>query len=183
MLITIGRQFYKFWKRGGRNGRLFFLLTLPIKKAAFFITNFDRFTNYTMKYLLAIVSLTLLLFSCKNQDEEYHKPESALDAGREFIQQSLKGKFVLANKYMLQDEENQYWLTKWSQEYSKISEQEKAGYSKASIIINEVNDVVPDSVTIIRFSNSYKNRLQNLKVVKANRDWKVDFKYTFSGNL
>jgi hypothetical protein len=80
-----------------------FFVTLPIKKAAFFITNFDRFTNYTMKYLLAIVSLTLLLFSCKNQDEEYHKPESALDAGREFIQQSLKGKFVLANKYMLQE--------------------------------------------------------------------------------
>jgi len=125
----------------------------------------------------------LLMLSCTNPKEEYHTPESSIDAGREFIQQSLKGKFSAANKYMLQDEDNQFWLTKWSKEFSNLSEQERAAYDKATITIYEVNDVVPDSVTIINYSNSYKNRPMKLKVVKVNGEWKVDFKYTFSGNL
>lgn len=135
-----------------------------------------------MKYLLIILA-SVFLFSCSNEEDEYHKPENALDAGREFIQQSLRGKFKTANKYMLQDEENQYWLSKWSEEFGKISEQEKAAYAKASINIAEVNDVVPDSVTIISFSNSFKKAPQKIKVIKYNGEWKIDFKYTFSGNL
>jgi hypothetical protein len=135
-----------------------------------------------MKYLLLLTVISFL-FSCKNKDEEYHKPENALDAGREFIDQSLKGRFNTAKRYMLQDEENLYWLNKWSSDFNKISEQEKAGYSKASINIKEVTDVVADSLTIISYSNSYRNRPSKIKVVKYNGDWVVDFKYTFSGNL
>ena len=133
-----------------------------------------------MKYLL-IIFLSLAVFSCVDKEEEYHKPENALDAGREFIDQSLKGKFSVANKYMLQDQDNIYWLNKWTEEFNKISEQEKASYNKASIRISDVTDAVPDSVTIIHFSNSYKNTPQKLKVIKYNGEWKVDFKYTFSG--
>jgi hypothetical protein len=135
-----------------------------------------------MRYLLIILTL-FSIFACTNEEDQYHKPENALDAGREFIQQSLKGKFSTANKYMLQDQDNQYWLAKWSEQFNKMSEQEKAAYNRASIRITEVDDVLPDSVTIISFSNSYKNTPQKLKVVKYDGDWKVDFKYTFSGNL
>lgn len=135
-----------------------------------------------MKYFYVLLA-SLIFFACTNSEDEYHKPENALDAGREFIQESLKGKFNTANKYMLQDQENQYWLGKWSKEFNKISEQEKASFSKASINIAEVNDVVPDSVTVIDFSNSFKKVPQKIKVVKYNGEWKVDFKYTFSGNL
>lgn len=135
-----------------------------------------------MRFFLVILAFTCV-FSCKNPDEEYHKPESAIDAGREFIEHSLKGDFNLANKYMLQDEDNQFWMAKWTKEFNKISEQEKAAFHKASINISEVNDVVPDSITIINFSNSYKKVPQKIKVVKYNDTWVVDFKYTFSGNL
>ena len=135
-----------------------------------------------MRFSLFLI-VVLFLFSCKNNDEEYHKPESPLDAGREFIDNSLKGRFNTAKRYMLQDEENLYWLDKWSSDFNKISEQEKAGYSKASINIKEVEDVVADSVTIISYSNSYRNRPQKIKVVKHKGEWVVDFKYTFSGNL
>ena len=134
-----------------------------------------------MKYLLVILSFFCLL-SCKNEQDEYHKPENALDAGREFIEQSLKGKFTTANQYMLQDKDNQYWLGKWSEQFNKLSEQERASYNKASIRIAEVKDEIPDSVTIINFSNSFKNTPQKLKVIKYGGDWKVDFKYTFSQN-
>ena len=135
-----------------------------------------------MKHTLWLVFF-VLFFSCKNEGEGYSKPENALDAGRSFIEQSLKGKFNRAKQYMLPDEENNYWLAKWSEEFSKISEEEKTAFSTASINILEIADVVADSVTIIHYTNSYKNVPQKIKVVKYEGDWKVDFKYTFSGNL
>ncbi|HEX8358071.1 MAG TPA: hypothetical protein VF610_11685, partial [Segetibacter sp.] len=67
--------------------------------------------------------------------------------------------------------------------FNKYSEQEKASFNKASINIAEVSDVIPDSVTIISFSNSYRKVPQKLKVIRHNGEWLVDFKYTFSGNL
>ncbi len=136
-----------------------------------------------MKYLF-IFLLSATAFSCSSKkDEEFDKAENALDAGREFIQYSLQGKFNTANKYMLQDDENQYWLGKWSKDFNSISAQEKAAYNKASINISEVDDVKADSVTIIKFSNSYRKVPQVIKVVKYKGEWLVDFKYTFSGNL
>ena len=131
-----------------------------------------------------IIAFAMLVFvACKSNEDTYHEPENALDAGREFIQQSLQGKFTTANKYMLQDNDNRFWLDKWSKDFAQKSEQEKTAFAKASINISEVADVVPDSVTVIVFSNSYKKTPQKVKVVKYQGQWKVDFKYTFSGNL
>jgi hypothetical protein len=135
-----------------------------------------------MKHWL-LIFVMLLIFSCKNAEDDYQKPESALDAGREFIQLSLKGKFKIANQYMLQDEDNQYLLARVSNQFNQKSEQEKASFAKASINIFEVTDEVPDSVTVIRFSNSYSKTPQTIKVIKQNGEWKVDFKYTASGNF
>ena len=84
---------------------------------------------------------------------------------------------------MLQNEENNYWLDRVSKDYNKYSEQDKSGYSAASINIMEVSDAVPDSVTIIHYSNSYIKRPQKLKVIKYNGEWKVDFNYTFSDTM
>jgi hypothetical protein len=152
----------------------------PVKKAGVLLLPLGPLKQ-RMKYLF-ISLLALFALSCTNEEDQYHQPENALDAGREFIQQSLKGKFTTAEMYMLQDKENKYWLSKWREEFSKTSEQEKATYNKASINIAEVKDVVPDSITIINYSNSYKKVPQKIKVVKYNGEWKIDFKYTFSGN-
>ena len=133
-----------------------------------------------MKHIL-IALAAIFLVACTTNDDNYHKPENALDAGREFIQHSLKGHFNTAEKYMLADAENKYWLNKWSEDFNKNSEEEKTGYSKASINIIEVKDLVPDSLTVINYSNSYRNRPQEIKVIKYNGEWKVDFKYTFAG--
>lgn len=124
----------------------------------------------------------ILFLACSDQKGDYKKPENALDAGREFIDHSLKGHFNTAKKYMLQNDENNYWIDKVSKDYNQYSEQEKTGYSSASINILEVADQVPDSLTIIRYSNSYIKRPQKLKVIKYNGEWKVDLSYTFSGN-
>lgn len=133
-----------------------------------------------MKRIL-LASIFLNCFACNNTSD-YHKPESALDAGREFIQHSLKGKFENAKKYMYQDNENNYWLQQVVMQYNKTSEEEKSNLNKASINIAEVADV-SDSVTVINYSNSYKKSATKVKVIKKNGEWMVDFKYTFSGNL
>lgn len=135
-----------------------------------------------MKKYFAIFCFTLLI-ACNNKNENFQEPENALDAGREFIQLSLQGKFNSANQYMLQDAENKYWLDKWSKDFAQKSEQEKTSFAKSSINISEVADVVADSVTVIVFSNSFKKSSQKVKVVRQNGKWRVDFKYTFSGNL
>ena len=132
------------------------------------------------KLLMALLCLTV--FACNQNKKDYQKPENALDAGRSFIEHSLKGEFSTAKRYMIQDKENLYWLDKVSKDYNGISEKDKAGFSSSSIKINEVADV-SDSITVINYSNSYKNRSQKVKVVNYGGDWLVDFKYTFSGNL
>ena len=132
------------------------------------------------KFLVAFFCLAV--FACNDNKNEYEKPENALDAGRSFIEHSLRGQFSTAKRYMIADKENLYWLEKVSTDYNRLSEKDKNGFSNSSIKINEVADV-SDSITVINYSNSYKNRAQKVKVVKHNGDWLVDFKYTFSGNL
>lgn len=134
-----------------------------------------------MQKIAFLLLLLNFIISCNNKSD-FKKPENALEAGREFIDQSLKGHFNTAKKYMLLDDENLYWLNKVSTDYNKLSEQDKTGLSQSSININEVADIT-DSVTVINYSNSYKKRSQKVKVVKRKGEWVVDFKYTFSGNL
>lgn len=134
-----------------------------------------------MKKLL-VALFCFLVLACNQNKKDYETPENALDAGRLFIEHSLKGEFTTARRYMLQDKENLYWLDKVSKDYNEFSEKDKAGFSGASIKINEVADV-SDSITVINYSNSYRNRSQKVKVIRYSGNWLVDFKYTFSGNL
>ncbi len=134
-----------------------------------------------MKNLLLCIVLTFFA-ACDNKKDEYTRPENALDAGRGFIDNSLKGRFTIAKKYMIADQENVYWLDKVTNDYNRMSEQDKTGFSKASITINEIADLM-DSITVINYSNSYKKVAQKVKVIRRNGEWLVDFKYTFSGNL
>ena len=63
----------------------------------------------------------------------------------------------------------------------KMSPEELHGYTDANIIIDSsINK--SDSVTIIYYTNSFKNKPSKIKLVKKNKDWLVDFKYTFTDN-
>ena len=63
----------------------------------------------------------------------------------------------------------------------KMSREDRHGYSEANIIIDS-SIAQSDSVDIIYYSNTYKNKPSKLKLVKHNNEWLVDFKYTFSDN-
>ena len=107
-----------------------------------------------------------------------------LESGREFIESSLKGDYDEAKKYMLSDSLNLDYFNKLVEFYNRSSEEDKTGYKNANIIINgDGIEHVSDSVTIIHYSNSFKNKPSKIKMVKKSNEWLVDFKYTFSGNL
>ena len=51
------------------------------------------------------------------------------------------------------------------------------------ILLIDSTQQLSDSVTIITYSNTYKNKPSKLKMVKKNNEWLVDFKYTFNSNM
>jgi len=121
------------------------------------------------------------LFSC-NTPEGFKEPEDPLDAGREFVRAVLDGDYEKANLYLLNDPEDQELYKRYQSYMKKTPKTEKLQLKSSSIVINKV-ETLSDSVTIINYSNSYTMKPTDLKVVKVGTSWKVDFSYTFSGNL
>ena len=115
-----------------------------------------------------------------------HSPEVSkrdpLESGRGFIESSLKGDYIEAQKYLLKDSINMQYFEGLENFNSKRSDDEKEGYKNANILIDSTQQL-SDSVAIITYSNTYKNKPSKLKMVKKNNEWLVDFKYTFNSNL
>jgi hypothetical protein len=136
-----------------------------------------------MRLLLVFLAITLFGVSCGNSNQDtVVKADSPLDAGREFIDGCLKGQFEQAALYMVDNENNRQALEKLAKSYKSRSGADKKQYKQASIII-EGMDTVADSITIINYRNSFDRIARKLKVVKQHQGWRVDFTYTFSGNM
>lgn len=133
-----------------------------------------------VKKTFAILLSLVLLYSCNNKEE--HKPATALDTGRSFIRASLDGNFEAAEQVLLKDTQNQQLFDSYKMYYERLSAEKKRNYKAASYEINKYLDV-DDSTTIINYSNSYMNKPMEIKVVRRNKEWSIDFKYTYSGNL
>ncbi|MFT3749834.1 MAG: DUF4878 domain-containing protein [Agriterribacter sp.] len=128
-----------------------------------------------------IVSLfTIFLFSCSGTDN-YKKPDDPLEAGREFIEAALDGDMKKARVFILKDAANERLFDEIEKKYKGFSAEEKAAYKDASIRVNKSQNL-NDSTTIINYSNSYKKENNQIKLVKQNNEWWVDFKYTFTGD-
>ncbi len=108
--------------------------------------------------------------------------ENALDAGREFIDATLKGDFDKANFYMIQDAENKKLLQQYQTKYNAAPKETQFALNQSVINILEVADVT-EKETIINYSNSFDKKAHKVKVILANGNWFVDLKYTFDGNL
>jgi len=130
-------------------------------------------------YLISVLCL-LVLVSCK-QGASYQKPDDPLEAGRDFIRFALDGDMKMAKSFLLSNADNDRLFDKIEKVYKDASPADKEQYKQASIIINKV-EKVDDSTTVINFSNSFRKKNQDLKMVKTKGEWWVDFKYTFTGN-
>ena len=126
-------------------------------------------------YLLAIT-----VFSCNPSG--FKKPEDGLDAGREFVRAVLDGDYKKGELYVMPDEEDLRLYKRYTEYMRKRTGKELIELKQASIIINKVEEV-SDTIQIINYSNSYTQKPIDIKVVRKDGEWWVDFSYTFSGNL
>ncbi len=133
-----------------------------------------------MKKTVVIFLLAFAFAACNSN--EYKRPETALDTGREFIRASLNGDFKRASSLLMADSQNVQLFESYQVFYEKLPASKKDGYKQASYEINKYEDV-NDSTTIINYSNSYMNKPMDIKVIRQDKTWMVDFKYTYSGNL
>lgn len=132
------------------------------------------------KIIISTLAILLAITSCK-QSSVANKRDP-LESGRGFIESSLKGDYDEAQKYLLQDSTNMQYFEGLKNFNSSRSNDEKEGYKNANILIDSTQQL-SDSVTIITYSNTYKNKASKLKMIKKNNEWLVDFKYTFNGNM
>ena len=129
-----------------------------------------------MKYIFFFLVLSSTFFSC-NETTEKTTADTALDTGREFIRASLDGNFDAATSLLLQDQQNIEMFQSYKIYYDKLPADKKKGYKEASYEINKYTDV-NDSMSVINYSNSYMHQPMDIKVVRINGKWMVDFKYT-----
>lgn len=130
--------------------------------------------------ILAVILLLLLFGSCSNDKKQ--RPSTALDTGRTFIKASLDGDFETASSLLVKDTQNNQLFTAYKEYYKRMSDEKKKHYKEADYVINKFTDL-NDSTTIINYSNDYMNKPMEIKVVRVNNEWSVDFTYTYSGNL
>lgn len=133
-----------------------------------------------IKIFAAGFLMLFTLYGCNSN--ESIRPQSALETGRVFIRASLDGKFEKAVPLLLPDSQNLQLFETYKMYYDRLADEKKQNYQKASYNINKYEDL-NDSVTIINYSNTYMNKPMEIKLVKSNKLWLVDFKYTYSGNL
>jgi hypothetical protein len=124
----------------------------------------------------------VLLLSCNSSPVGFEKPDDGLDAAREFIRAELDGDYVKGELYIINDEEDKKLYQRYVEYMKKRPGKELIELKQASILVNKVEEV-SDSVQIINYANSYSKRPMEIKMVKQNGEWWVDFSYTFSGNL
>lgn len=133
-----------------------------------------------MKKLLTGFFLLSFLGACNNSEQQApNAPENDLDAARTFIRDALDGKFEHAKQLMLRDSTNDQTMDAIERSYEHMSQADRVGYRGATIQIHDTKTI--NDTTLVTYSNSYKNQNQNLKLVRVNGQWLVDFKYTFQG--
>ena len=103
-----------------------------------------------------------------------------MDTGRSFIRATLDGDFRAAEPLVLKDEKNTELFESFKRIYERLPEEKKQAYKNASYNINKYDDV-NDSVKLINYSNSYMKQPMDIKIVRINKEWKIDFKYTSEG--
>ncbi len=129
---------------------------------------------------LPVLSLLSLLFSCNQHKPE--RPSTSIETGRAFIKASLIGDFTTAETLLIKDSENVALFKAYQQFYDRMSADKKQHYKEASYEINKLNEI-NDSTILINYANDYMNKPMDIKVVRSNNIWSIDFKYTYSGNL
>jgi hypothetical protein len=112
--------------------------------------------------------------ACNSKTEK--RPDTAIDTGREFIKSSMIGDFKMAETLIYNDAENLSLFNAFKTFYKRMPEDKKLKYQKASYEINELKEP-NDSTTFINYSNDYMKKPMEIKLIRVNKVWYVDFKH------
>jgi hypothetical protein len=137
-----------------------------------------------MKKVVFFFWMIITFVSCTNNSNSnnYSTPETALDAARQFIETTNKGKFDDASLMILKAANNDTIISKLARAYNTLSNGQKQDLQAASINIHGIEEVSEIS-SIINYSNSFDKKVHKLKVINQNGKWLIDIAYTFNGNL
>lgn len=135
-----------------------------------------------MKNLAILCSLFVFFFAAcndaKKEEEVSVKPENGMDAASKFIRAALDGDVKKARTYTVNDSTNQQFLDVYEYKYNNaFTPEDKKAYKGASIRFLKETHQLNDSVTIVYYSNSYKNKPDSLKVIKMNGQWFIDMNF------
>jgi hypothetical protein len=121
-----------------------------------------------------------MLVACNNNESTTAAPaENDVDAARTFIRSALDGRWKDAKRLIVQDSVNVGDLDATEQNYTQhMNVTDQRGYRESTIRIYDTRKL-NDSVSIVTYSNTYKNQKDSLKVVRQNGSWLVDLKYSF----
>lgn len=131
----------------------------------------------TLKPYIIIVTM-FCIAGCSSGNSASPTLDDPMSSGREFIESSLKGDYANARKHLLQDSLNIEYFNGLQNFNEKMSGKDKMGYKDANIIIDSISQV-SDTISIIHYSNTYRNKPDKIKMLKVKNNWLVDFKYTF----
>jgi len=103
-----------------------------------------------------------------------------MDAAAKFLRAALDGDYKKAKSFLVADSTNKQIIDIYENDYNnKLNAEVKKAYKTASIrFLKETHDL-NDSVTIVHYSNSYINKPDSLKIIKANGQWFIDLNFTF----
>jgi hypothetical protein len=125
----------------------------------------------------SLLALFILLLTGCSGPEGHKEPEDALDAAREFVRAVLDGDYARAELHLL-DEDDRVLFSRYKQFRNARPDTERRQLKSATIIVNRV-EALNDSVTVVDYSNSHSRQPTELRVVKRDGRWLVDFSHTF----
>ena len=127
--------------------------------------------------LVLFIGFLAIASSC-NMGVDEMKAESALDGGRYYIENCMKGDFKIAKKYLLASPQNQAIFDSLSAQYFLLDKEGRQQLRQASIQINEILSI--DSThSSFDYQNSLDKIAQKMMVISTPEGWKVDLQYSY----
>ncbi len=115
--------------------------------------------------------LCMALTAC---NPAYQEPESAMDAGRQFINAIYQGNFKRANQLIEPGDANVETLRNTiEKDFRSRDSNQKEALSQSSIQINRVENVDANT-TLLYFTNAYNDKPDTLKIKTIYGKWLVD---------
>jgi tRNA G37 N-methylase Trm5 len=134
-----------------------------------------------IKRYLPLIALAVIISSCNSGSKKV--PATDIEVTNAFVRNILDNNFEEAAQYLLKDSANVEMFETFRKQYNRQDKAILEQYKKSQITVHEASTLIPDSVFIFKYSNSYRpSDTTVLKALRTNGKWLIDLKYTFAPN-